>query len=103
MNSTGYYKTALVYYDPFNASSFAEASKHFQISSACAVSAVQFWADQMHSNASPEDAYPFSPFFSSFYTFSLVFLCLFLFVVFIFYCPLFFSSLFCFFFIIIDM
>jgi len=55
--STGYFKSALVFYDLFNATTFDEASAHFMLSNNCAWNAIQYWTNQLTTGASPEQAY----------------------------------------------
>jgi len=45
-----YYRSALVFWDQFNATSFGQASSHFQLSDSCIISAVTFWTDQILNN-----------------------------------------------------
>jgi uncharacterized membrane protein len=54
---SGYYKTALVYFDQFNATSWDQAQSHLKLSLGCAVPAIQFWASQLlDSKAAPPQA-----------------------------------------------
>jgi hypothetical protein len=54
---TEYYKSALVMFDQFNATSWDQAQSHLQLSLGCAVPAIQFWASQLlDSKATPQQA-----------------------------------------------
>jgi len=41
--ATGYYEAALVHFDKYNATNFAETNRHFISNVGCITQAIQFW------------------------------------------------------------